>query len=127
MTSIQAVNSKPIINFKALLLKLMNTEISRLSAEPHLQNVVQKEFPLHDQLLAWYEHPQDEVFHHVSLKEIEAFFHNGEIRYKLKAYVRPFLNGDVQDLMIYNYTLPKWFVSRISNNYPEMWEALLAK
>ena len=127
MTSIQAVNSKPIINFKALLLKLMNTEISRLSAEPHLQNVVHKDFPLHDPLLAWYEHPQDEVFHNVSLKEIEAFFCNGEIRYKLKAWVKPFLNGDVQDLMIYNYTIPNWFVERLKGNYPEMWEALLAK
>ena len=127
MTSIQAINSKPIINFKLILLKLMNTEVQKLSCVPHLQNVVSKQYPLHDPLLAWYEHPQDEVFHNVSLEGIEAFFHNGEIRYKMRTYVRPFLNGDVQDGVLYNYTLPKWFVSRISNNYPEMWEALLAK
>ena len=127
MTSIQAVNSKPIINFKALLLKLMNTEVQKLSCEPHLQNVISKQYPLHDPLLAWYEHPQDEVFHNVSLKEIEAFLYNGEIRYSLRAWVKPFLNGEVQELVIYNYTLPNWFVSRLKNNYPEMWEALLAK
>ena len=127
MTSIQAVNSKPIINFKLILMRLMNTEVWKLSCVPHLQNVVHPQFPLHDPLLAWYEHPQDEVFHNVALESIEAFFHNGEIRYKLRAYVRPFLNGQPQDGVYYNYTLPKWFVTRLENNYPEMWEALLAK
>lgn len=127
MTSIQAINTKPTVDFKLILVKLMNTEVEKLSAAPHLQNVVHKDFPLHDPLLAWYEHPQDEVFHNVALKEIEAFFCNGEIRYKMRTYVKPFLNGEVQELMMYNYTLPKWFVSRISNNYPQMWEALLAK
>ena len=127
MTSIQAINTKPIINFKALLLKLMNTEISRLSAAPHLQNVVHKDFPLHDPLLAWYEHPQDEVFHHISLKEIEAFYCNGEIRYSLRAWVKPFLNGEVQEYRMHSYILPGWFVERLQGNYPEMWRVLLAK
>ena len=127
MTSIQAVNSKPIINFKLILMRLMNTEVWKLSCVPHLQNVIHPQFPLHDPLLAWYEHPQDEVFHNVALKEIEAIFCNDSLRYRLRAYVRPLLNGEVQEGVYYNYTLPKWFVTRLKENYPEMWEALLAK
>ena len=127
MTSNQAINIKPEINFKMILLKLMNTEVSKLSCVPHLQNVVHKEYPLHDPLLAWYEHEKDEVFHNVRLEEIEAFFYHGEIRYRMKTYVLPFLNGEVQEGVVYSYVLPQWFVARLQTNYLEMWKALLAK
>ena len=105
----------------------MNEEVQKLGIKPFLGSVISKEYPLHDPMLAWYEHPQDEVFHYIYLENIEAFFYNGEIRYKMKTLVRPFLNGQVQGIAYYTYTLPEWFVTRLQNNYPEMWVELLAK
>ena len=121
-----ALKSNPVINWDAVLQNLFNREVEKLQKGSQVFYKYHAQFPEHDITLAWYEHDQDEVYHCCDIIAVEAVFRNNSVRYVAEFKVRQYHNREYVGRFYMEVLIPTKMVSRLKDNYPEMWEKLLA-
>ena len=121
-----ALNTPPVINWDAVLHNIFNKEVEKLHSGSQLFYTHHKDFPKHDNTLAWYEHDKDEVLHCCDITAVEASFRDNSVRYEAKFKVRKYHNQEYDGRFYMEVLIPVRVVSRLKDNYPEMWEKLLA-
>ena len=128
MNNVQtALKSHPVVNWECVLHTLFNREVEKLHSGSQLFHAYHKDYPCHDNTLAWYEHENaDEVLHCCDISSVNAVLFWNTVRYEASFSVRQYHNQEYIGVFNMKVMLPVYAVSRLKHNYPEMWDKLLS-
>ena len=121
-----ALKSNPFIKWDSVLHTLFNKEVEKLHSGSQLFYTHHKDYPKHDNTLAWYEHDKDEVLHCCDIHSVNVVFQNNTVRYVANFSVRQYHNQEYIGVFNMKVLIPVQAVLRLKSNYPEMWDKLLA-